>query len=242
MLGRGHVEHGLGPFGEVHLEVVQLVDEDSGWLGVLVHDVRVRSLAVDWRCVGLGDRLVVEGDPDAVDRAARGDGSLLGGACRVADQRPQRGTRDEQRSRDDEEEAQDCGARVAEEPPEDQVEGLPRAASVRLAENRHDAQREEDEAGAERAHVDELGPRDEQAAHGHQDERNPNSACADEGVEAGVDPVADVAAVPSEPERNGEEDAQEEQAEPEKLVMLLRAGALRPRALLLAHTGRGLRT
>ena len=114
VLGRGHVEDGLGPLGKLRLEVVELVDEDGGGLGVLANDVGIRRGAVHgWR-VRLRDRLVFERDADAFDGAARGHGRLLRRAGRVADERAERCAGDEQCSRDDEEEAQNGGAGVAE--------------------------------------------------------------------------------------------------------------------------------
>ena len=110
-----------------------------------------------------------------------------------------------------------------------------------FAQDGHDAEAEDDEAGPERPHVDQLGTGDQEAADGEQDEWDSDAPGADEGIEGGVDPVARIAPVPAEPERNGEEDAEEDECEPEKLVMLLPPGALRPRALLPAHAGRGLR-
>ena len=55
-----------------------------------------------------------------------------------------------------------------------------------------------------------------------QDEWNADPARAEEAVEPGVDLVAHVAPVPAEPERDGEEDADEDEREPDQLGMLLR--------------------
>ena len=159
----------------------------------------------------------------------------------MTDERTERCAGDEQGSRDDEEEAQDGCARVAEEAAEDELERLAGAPPSRFAQDGHHAEAKDDEAGAERPHVDQLGAGDEEAADGEQDEWDSDAPGADESVEGGVDPVARIAPVPAQPERNGEEDAQEDEYEPEKLVVLLRPGALRPRALLLAHARRGLR-
>ena len=241
VLRRGHVEDGRGPLGELRLEVVELVDEDGGRLGVLPHDIGIRRGAVHGRRVRLRDRLVFERDADAFDGAARGHSRLLRRAGRVADERAERCAGDEQRSRDDEEEAQDGGARVAEEAAEDEVQRLAGAPPARFAQDGHHAEAEDDEAGPERPHVDQLGAGDQEAADGEQDEWDSDAPGADESIEGGVDPVAGIAPVPAEPERNGEEDAQEDECEPEKLVVLLPPGALRPRALLPAHAGRGLR-
>ena len=124
VLRRGHVEDGRGPLGKLRLEVVELVDEDGGRLGILPDDVGIRRGAVHgWR-VRLRDRLVFERDANAFDGAARGHCRLLRRAGRVADERAERCAGDEQRSRDDEEEAQDGGARVAEEAAEDEVQRL----------------------------------------------------------------------------------------------------------------------
>jgi predicted component of type VI protein secretion system len=117
----------------------------------------------------------------------------------------------------------------------------PGGTAARLAEDRHDAQAEDDEARTERLHIDELGARDEQAAEREQDERNPHAPVAEEARERRVDLVADVPSVPAEPERDGEEDAQEDEREPDELGMLLRAPALRARALGLPHARWGLR-
>ena len=159
----------------------------------------------------------------------------------MADERAERCAGDEQRSRDDEEEAEDGGAGVAEEAAEDEVQRLAGAPPARFAQDGHDAEAEDDEAGPERPHVDQLGAGDQEAADGEQGEWDSDAPGADESIEGRVDPVACVAPVPAEPERNGEEDAEEDECEPEKLVVLLPSGALRPRALLPAHARRGLR-
>ena len=74
-------------------------------------------------------------------------------------------------------------------------------------EDGHDAEAEDDEAGPERPHVDQLGAGDQEAADGEQGEWDSDAPGADERIEGGVDPVARIAPVPAEPERNGEEDA-----------------------------------
>ena len=183
VLGRGHVEDGLGPLGKLRLEVVELVDEDGGRLGVLPDDVGIRRGAVHGRRVRLRDRLVFERNADAFDGAARGHGRLLRRVGRMADERAERCAGDEQRSRDDEEEAENGGAGVAEEAAEDEVQRLAGAPPARFAEDGHDAEAEDDEAGAERPHVDQLGAGDQEAADGEQDEWDSDAARADESIE-----------------------------------------------------------
>ncbi len=98
-----------------------------------------------------------------------------------------------------------------------------------------------DEPRAERPDVHELRAGDQEPAEREQDEWNADPARAEEAVEPGVDLVAHVAPVPAEPERDGEEDADEDEREPDQLGMLLRPAPLRARALLLAHARRGSR-
>ncbi len=61
----------------------------------------------------------------------------------MPDQGSQRSTGDEQRARNEEEEAENFRAGVAEEAAEDEVERLAGGAPLRLAEDRHDAEAEE---------------------------------------------------------------------------------------------------
>jgi len=159
----------------------------------------------------------------------------------MPDQGSQRSTGDEQRACDEEEEAENLRAGVAEEAAEDEVERLAGGAPLRLAEDRHDAEAEEHEPRAERPDVHELRAGDQEPAEREQDERNADPPRAEEAVEAGVDLVPDVTPVPAEPERDGEKDADEDECEPDQLGMLLRSAPLRARALLLAHTRRGSR-
>jgi hypothetical protein len=241
VLGRGHVEDRLGLRRQRGLEVIQLVDENWRGRRCLTDDVGIGPLSVHRGRVGLGDRLVVDRDANALDRAPRCDGGFLRRARGMADERSQRGAGNEQRSRDEKEAAEDLRAGVAEQAAEDEVERLAGGAAPRLAEDRHDPERQDDEPGAEWAHVDELRARDHEPAEREQHERNADPARAEEAVEAGVDLVADVASVPAEPERNGEEDAEEDEREPDQLGMLLPPGSLRARTFLLPHAGRGLR-
>ena len=66
-----------------------------------------------------------------------------------------------------------------------------------FAQDGHHAEAEDDEAGAERPHVDQLGAGDEEAADGEQDEWDSDAPGADEGIEGRVDPVARIAPVPA---------------------------------------------
>jgi hypothetical protein len=240
VLGRRHVEDRLRSRGKLGLEIVQLVDQQGWRCRALVHEVRIGFRSVDRRRVGLRDRLVVERDAHTFDRAPCDHGGLLRRPRRVAHERAQRSAGDEERSCDDEEDAEHGPARVPEQPAEDQVERLAGRTAPRLAEDGHDAEPEHDEPGAERPHIDELGTGDHEPAEDDEDEGDADPAVAHEAFEPGVDPVADVASVPSEPEGDGEKDAQEREREPEKLVMLLPAPAAAC-ALLLAHARGGLR-
>ncbi len=180
-------------------------------------------------------------DAHALDGAPGGDGRPPRGTRGVADERAERGAGDEDPARDHQKDAEDGGAGAPEQPAKEEVERLARRPAARFSEDRHDPEAEHDEPSAERPHVHELCAGDHEAADDHEHERDAEPAVPDQTRQARVDLVPHHAAVPAEPERDGEEDAQEEQREPDQLGMVLRPPALAPRALALAHARRGLR-
>ena len=107
------------------------------------------------------------------------------------------------------------------------------------AERQHQAEEEDDGAGAEGPHLDQVAARDHQPAENHQRRRQRVGGRADEVVEPRLGPAADVAAVPAGPEHRAEERPDREQAEADQLGMLVPtrrfAVALRPLLHALGH-------
>ena len=90
------------------------------------------------------------------------------------------------------------------EPPADR-------AAVGGAERREQAEGRHDQAGAERAHVDERAPRDHQRADDDKGDGCDVGGGADRRREAVGDPAPDHAPAPAEIENRGEEEAEGEQ-------------------------------
>jgi hypothetical protein len=201
------------------LSLLQLIEQDDRRRRRVRDDIGILLLAVDRRSPGMLD-LGVGHDTNALDRPARDLRRPSGGARRMAKEGAERGTGDEDPSRDDEKEAENRRPGLPEEPAEDRVEAAPDGPAPLLAEHRHDSESKSDEAGPERAHVDELGAGDEETAHGDEEERQRQAGAADERVERGVDLAPDDAAVPLEPEHDREKEAERKQAEAGELGVL----------------------
>jgi hypothetical protein len=159
---------------------------------------------------------------------------------RAAQDRAQRRPGQKDPAGDEQEDAEHDGAGVAEESAEEKLERLTGRAAVALSEEQHQPKEDDDEPGAERPHCDEGGARDHQAAEAEQDRGNHEAPGAHEPVEPGDDLLADDAALPPEPEGNGQERANEAEREADQLRMLLGPAAAPP-ALALSHAGRRFR-
>jgi hypothetical protein len=238
VLRRRHVEDRLGTAGRLELEILELVDENGRRRWSLADDIRVRGLAVHGRRVRLRDRLVVERNADALDRAPGRHGRLLGGTGGMADDGADGCAGEEKGSGDDEEETEHVRAGHAEQAAEDERESLPGRSASLLSEQRHDPEAEDDEPCTKRAYVDQLSASDHEPSDDEEEERHGDFPVAEETREGRIDLVADVAAVPAEPERNGEEDAQEDECEPDELGVVLRAPPFfRERLVLRTRAG-----
>ena len=157
----------------------------------------------------------------------------------MLEERPERGTREQQEAGAEEEEAEDERSRTAEQAAEDGLEPFADRTSVLRAEQNHRPHPDEDEPGAERLHVDERSTGDQQQAEPEQEERDADSRRPHERIEGIVDLPPDEPARPVQPDDDREEDADREEAEPEQLVVL--AAARPARALRLPDARRRLR-
>ena len=94
-------------------------------------------------------------------------------------------------------------------------------AELAAPECEQHGEREDDEARPERPHVGQARAGEQQAAERAGDERQEHRGPAEEDVQARDDATADEAAVPAEPEHDGEEDRHRDEPEPGELVVLV---------------------
>ena len=153
--------------------------------------------------------------------------------ARPPDHRARGGAREQQRASDQRRHADDQDAGRAERDAQAERKRSADVAAVSLAERQHQAGGEDDEAGTERAHVDELAARDHQRAHDHAGGREYRARRADQRVETVGRQRAGEATAPAEVEDCGKEDADCRKAEPDQLRVLV--AAMLGRALALAH-------
>ena len=167
---------------------------------------------------------------------------MTSGAGRVVKCRAERRPRDEDDADDEAEHGDDGHAGASEQLVEDDVEdGADDAAvvldgvdveRVRRRRVRSEAElatpeceqhgeREDDEARPERPHVGQARAGEQQAAERAGDERQEHRGPAEEDVQARDDATADEAAVPAEPEHDGEEHRHRDEPEPGELVVLV---------------------
>ena len=226
-LGRGQ--------GELRGKLVRLLGDELDLLRALqglrlAHDVREGGGRVDGRLVRRGDRRQL------VDFGrcccARARGWPAGRAARAADdvvraaqQRADRGAREQQDARDRRGHAQEDAAGAADEAADQRVEALPDQPRAR-SEHEEEAEHDDRAPGAERPHVEQLRPRDEQAAERAEGDRQQVAEVADHAVEPVDDLLARRAAVPAEVEQRGQEEPGREQEEPDQLGTVVAARAL----------------
>ncbi len=110
---------------------------------------------------------------------------------------------------------------------------------MRPAERELEAEREHEEAGAERAQVDELAAGDHQPAEREAGERSGVGRAADRAADAVGERAADDAAAPAGPEHAREKDPERDEEKPDELRVLASVRAARP---LLLDPGRRLGT
>ena len=100
------------------------------------------------------------------------------------------------------------------------------------AEREQQPEREDDQAGAKRAHVDELAARDHQQAQHEERSGRDVRGRADRAAQAVLDGTADDTTLPAEPEERREEDPDSREDEAPELGMVVPALALLAPALL----------
>ena len=147
---------------------------------------------------------------------------------RAAEDRAERRAGEQERADEEEQDAEDRRAGDADRDADGAAEHLADVAAVVLAERDHQPEAEHDEAGAERADVDERAARDHEAAERDEQHRQHPGGAADERVEAVHERAADPAAVPAGVADAAEEDAERDEPEPPELGAV---EGLRPRRL-----------
>ena len=90
---------------------------------------------------------------------------------RAAQHGAERRARKEQRTDEEQERAQDRRSRDADRDPDGAAEHLPEVAALIAAEGDHEPEGEDDETGAEGAHVDERAARDHEGAERDEEHR-----------------------------------------------------------------------
>src|SRR4051794_4000582 len=141
-------------------------------------------------------------------------------ATRAAEDRSERGSREQQRADEHQEDAEEQRAGGTDRDPDSTAQQLSDVAALVLAERDHEAAAEHGHPGAERPDVDERAARhDQRAEHGECD-RHDVVRVPDQPVEAVAQPAADVAAVPAEVEDGPEEEAERDRSEPPELRVL----------------------
>ncbi len=148
------------------------------------------------------------------------------GRAGAAQQGSRRGAGEQQDPCDQSGDAGDRGPGLPEQRREGAGEGSPDPASV-LAEREHQAEGGDGDPRAEGAQLDERAPRQHQAAHHHEHERQRVDGLADDRAHPIDDPSADGAAVPAEVDDRRQEEAEGREAEPHQLgVLVVALGAL----------------
>ena len=173
-------------------------------------------------------RLVDDLARRAVEGAARGMRAS-------ADQRARGGAAEQQDPGDDAEDADDRHAGAAYGEPECVAESSPEISAF-APQGQEEPDPEHEEPRAERANVDEVAAADHEAADDDERDRQREGRPADERLEPVPDPAADVAAVPADPEHRGQEEAERDEDEPDKLGVVMPTGlGLLLRSLSLPH-------
>src|SRR3954447_13754824 len=134
--------------------------------------------------------------------------------------RPERRAREEQRTDEEQQDAEKGRAGGADRHADGAAEKLPQVAALIPAESDHQPEREDEEARAEGPHLDEGAPGDHQAAEADEGDRHEPGGAADEGIEPVGHRAADIAAVPARVDDAAEEEPEREQPEPPELRML----------------------
>ena len=145
----------------------------------------------------------------------------------AAKQRAGGGARDEHHAREDERDAHDQRAGSADDLREATTESSAERPAVVLAERDHQADEPDDEAGPERAKVDEGAPDEHERSDPEQNGGHERRRRAERVVEPVGHVRADGAAVPAEPEDGREDEPDDDEPEPPELGMVVRAGLLR---------------
>ena len=199
------------------------VRDDVGILDRAVHGRRERNGLV--RRLGNGNRNRPR------DRAARLGSSgvrRLRGGGGAAKQRTERSAGEQHDADGEGERAEDDRPGSADEALEAAVERAAELPAVARAQKDQKSHRGDDEPHAERTEVDEPGAADHERSHADERERQHDPRGADQPVEAVRDGRADRAAVPAEPEDDGQEQPQRDETEPDELGM---SGASSPPSL-----------
>ena len=197
-------------------------------------DVRVRLGAVEERTPGL--HLVACRLHVALLRLGRGPVERAAGArarCaddvpRAAQDRARRRAAHEERASDEQRGSHDHRAGAADQAGESAADCEADPAPVVVAaEERHQAEEPHSQTEPKRPHVEEVAAREHEATDDEEPEREHICCVAEHGTERIGEPGADRAAVETEVEDGGEHEAERGQAEPEQLVLVLRAGTAR---------------
>jgi hypothetical protein len=212
---------------DLRLLAVEVVDERRR----LADHVRVVVQDVDGRLVRL-ERRLRRPHGDRGRRARPASRSASNGAAGPSEERSGRRTGEQQPSDHQGGDADDRRAGCAEERADDPFEPAADEPAVLGAEREQEAQREDDETGAERPDVHELAARDHQQA--EHDERSGRDVRgrADRAAQTVLDRAPDDASLPAEPEERREEDPCGGEDESPELGMVVSALALLAPALL----------
>src|SRR3954447_5154828 len=140
--------------------------------------------------------------------------------ARAPENRPERRTGKEQDADEEEQDAEDGRSGGADRDADGAAEELSEVAALIPAESDHQTEREDHEARAERADVDESASGDHQAAESQEEDRHEPGGAADEGAEAVGHRAADIAAVPARIDDAAEKETEREQPEPPELRVL----------------------
>ncbi len=128
---------------------------------------------------------------------------------------------DEERAADQERAADDGGARLSDERCERPAEREPEEAARVLAEDGHEAEEADPHPEPERPDVEQVAPREHEAAQGEQRQRKHVRGVPEERVERVGQPGAHGAAVEADVEDRGEDEPERAEREPEELVLVL---------------------
>jgi hypothetical protein len=145
-----------------------------------------------------------------------------------AQDRAGRGARDEEQAGDEQSAADDRRARLSDERREGAADREAEEAAGVLAEKRHETEEAHAHAEAKRTDLEEVAACEQEPAERNERDRQHVRRFSADVREDTREPRADGAAVEAEVEDRGEHEPECQEREPEQLVLVLRARALRP--------------